>query len=127
MSYLLALARSPLGRWLVQGVFHYMSFALPVERLRETPTLIAFYHPRPSYPVHILLVPKRPLTRLTDLDAGESAFMVDLFGTVRSLVAELNLEPCGYRLIANGGAYQEVAHLHFHLVADRPDSPSNPF
>ncbi|MEZ4510613.1 MAG: hypothetical protein R3C62_01950 [Chloroflexota bacterium] len=38
-----------------------MSFLIPVQRLRETATLLAFHHPKPSYPLHILLVPKRPL------------------------------------------------------------------
>ena len=124
MSRLLAVARSPLGRLLVHGVFKYMSFALPVQRLRETPTLLAFHHPRPSHPLHILLVPKRPLRSLADLGAEESEFLVELFETVRSLVAEFDLEKCGYRLIANGGKYQEVAHLHFHLVAEsRPAAP----
>ena len=37
---------------------------------------------------------------------------------MNSLVAELQLEKRGYRLIANGGAYQDVPHLHFHLVSD---------
>ena len=56
---LLRAARSPLaGRCLGWFVAH-MSFLIPVDRLRETETLIAFYHPRPSYPFHVLLIPKR--------------------------------------------------------------------
>ncbi len=95
-----------------------MSFAIPVNRLRETKTLIAFYHPKPSYALHILIVPKRNIAQLGALTAADSDFMVDLFQNVQSLVAELDLEARGYRLIANGGKYQDVAHLHFHLVAD---------
>lgn len=94
-----------------------MSFALPVAKLRETDTLIAFYHPRPSYAVHILLVPKRKLAGLSDLTPADADFTADLFQVVNSLVAELQLEKRGYRLIANGGAYQDVPHLHFHLVS----------
>ena len=124
MSHWLAFARSPLGRRMVHGVFQYMTFALPVSRLRETSTLVAFHHPRPSYPLHILLVPKKPLASLADLGPEESPFMVDLFQTVRSLVTEFDLEKRGYRLVANGGPYQEVAHLHFHLIAETPASPS---
>jgi histidine triad (HIT) family protein len=123
MSLLLALARSPFGRHLVHGVFRYMTFALPVARLRETATLVAFHHPRPAYPVHILLVPKKPLSGLADLGAGEGAFLADLFETVRSLVAEFDLDRRGYRLIANGGAYQAVAHLHFHLITETAARP----
>lgn len=113
------LARSPLGRWLVRWGFTKMSFAIPVNRLRETETLMAFHHPRPSHPLHILLVPKRPYASLMELSLDDGAFLEDLFATVQDLVRELDLEPGGYRLIANGGAYQDVPHLHFHLVSEQ--------
>ncbi|MDX9953290.1 MAG: HIT domain-containing protein [Anaerolineae bacterium] len=96
-----------------------MSFALPVHRLRETPTLLAFHHPRPSYPLHILLVPKRAIGSLSEIQPTDNDFLADLFTTVQSLIAEFNLEARGYRLIANGGQYQDVPQLHFHLIADR--------
>lgn len=116
-SILLRLARSPVGRFFAGRLFTHMSFALPVAKLRETDTLIAFYHPRPSYAVHILLVPKRKLAGLSDLTPADADFTADLFQVVNTLVAELQLEERGYRLIANGGAYQDVPHLHFHLVS----------
>jgi histidine triad (HIT) family protein len=94
-----------------------MSFALPVQRLRETGSLLAFYHPRPAYRVHILLVPKKAVPSLADLDPGEQAFLSDLIACVQSLVVELRLEASGYRLIVNGGEYQDVPQLHFHLIA----------
>ena len=111
------LLRAPVGRFLIGWVFTHMSFAIPVQRLRETATLIAFYHPRPSYPVHILLIPKRAIADVAALAPADSDFMLDLFAAVRSLVAELNLAPGGYRLITNAGPNQAVPQLHFHLVA----------
>jgi diadenosine tetraphosphate (Ap4A) HIT family hydrolase len=47
----------------------------------------------------------------------EDEFLPDLFTTVRKLVEELGLEQKGYRLIVNGGEYQEFPQLHFHLVS----------
>lgn len=126
MPLWLSLARSPLGQRLVHWGFQYMTFALPINRLRETKTLVAFHHPRPSYRVHILLVPKKPLAGLADLTGEDSAFLVELFQTVQSLVAELDLEKSGYRLIANGGPCQEVAHLHFHLISELQRPPASP-
>lgn len=117
---MLRLARSPAGSLITGFLFAHMSFVLPVQRLRETTTLMAFHHPRPGYPVHILLVPKRNLSTLADLSAADADLMQDLFQVVNELVQELGLEPAGYRLIANGGAYQEVAQLHFHLVSGGP-------
>ena len=96
-----------------------MSFALPVDRLRETSSLLAFYHPHPSYPVHILLVPKKPLATLGELDpVADGAFLKDLYACVQELVEEFRLAEGGYRLIVNGGKYQDFPYLHFHLVSD---------
>ncbi|MFM8875418.1 MAG: HIT domain-containing protein [Anaerolineae bacterium] len=103
--------------FLIGWIFTHMSFAIPVKRLRETSNLIAFHHPSPSYKVHILLVPKRQVQSLADLDPGDNAFLTDLYSTVQSLVKELDLN--AYRLIVNGGEYQDFPHLHFHLISDK--------
>lgn len=117
MRLLLRLARSPLGRFLTGLFYARGGFIIPAKRLRETATLMAFRHPQPTYPFHILLVPKKALHSLTDLSAADSAFFSDLFETVSDLVKEFELEKAGYRLVANGGKYQEVAQLHFHLIS----------
>ncbi len=111
------LARHPIIRGLARLGFRYMNFAIPVNRLRETATLMAFEHPSPSYPVHILVVPKRAYASLMELPPDDGAFLRDLVETVQSLVRELGLAEGGYRLIANGGAYQDAPILHFHLVS----------
>lgn len=95
-----------------------MSFLIPVNRLRETETLIAFHHPKPSHPTHILLVPKRPLSNMLAIQTSDADFLSDVFQTVQSLVAEFQLDKGGYNLSVNGGSYQDVPHLHFHLISD---------
>jgi histidine triad (HIT) family protein len=97
--------------------FAHMSFMIPVKRLRDTATLIAFYHPTPTYPIHILLIPKKAISSLSDLKQSDNVFLIDLFSTVQELVTELKLEPTGYRLIVNGGSYQDIPQLHFHLIS----------
>jgi diadenosine tetraphosphate (Ap4A) HIT family hydrolase len=116
---LFALARSSLVGWIVGWLFAHMSFAIPVNRLRETDTLIAFHHPKPSHPVHILLVPKRQLPNLLAVGPAEADFLADLYRIVQELVVELALEKPGYTLLVNGGAYQDVPQLHFHLISGR--------
>ena len=101
---------------LIGWVFEHMSFAIPVNRLHETETLVAFHHPKPSYPFHVLLVPKKSVESLMDLDSADSAFFKDLYSTVQSLVEEHQLP--AYRLIVNGGEYQDFPQLHFHLVSE---------
>ena len=94
-----------------------MSELLPVKIISETRSLICFYHPQPAYPVHILLVPKKDIRDLSQLAPMEDEFFPDMFNTVRTLIEELDLEKKGYRLIVNGGEYQEFPQLHFHLVS----------
>ena len=93
-----------------------MSFAIPVKRLRETDTLMAFHHPKPAYPFHVLIVPKKAVASLTELDSSDAAFLTDLIFSVQSLVEEFKLP--AYRLIVNGGEFQDFPQLHFHLIAD---------
>jgi histidine triad (HIT) family protein len=119
---LFSLARTSLGGLIIGWIFAHLSFAIPVKRLRETDTLLAFYHPAPSYPLHILLVPKRAIKNFMELSATDLDFYADLVQTVQSLVAEFDLEKGGYRLVVNGGDYQEVQQLHFHLIST--SSPS---
>jgi histidine triad (HIT) family protein len=99
-------------------VFGSMSAMLPVHRLYETPTLLAFHHPKPAYAVHILLVPKKGIGSPSDLSNGDRDFLADVFEAVRVLVETCGLADKGYRLVLNGGAYQEMPQLHFHLISD---------
>lgn len=105
---------SPVIGW----IFAHMSFAIPVQRLRETETLIVFHHPKPAYEFHVLLVPKKAVKSLQEFDTSDSAFLTDLYSTVQSLVDEFHLS--AYRLIVNGGTYQDFPQLHFHLISDVP-------
>ena len=101
---------------MIGWTFAHMSFVLPVKRLRETETLMAFYHPRPSYKFHVLLVPKKAVASLKEFDSKDSVFLTDLYATVQSLVGEFHLT--AYRLLVNGGEYQDFPQLHFYLISD---------
>lgn len=114
-----------LVRNILTVVFSRMSFILPFERLRESDFLVAFYHPRPAYPVHVLFLPKKAIASLVELDASDDEFLIELFTCDKELVAELDLEGRGYRLIVNGGTYQKFPYLHFHLVSGEEFSANN--
>jgi histidine triad (HIT) family protein len=101
---------------IIGWIFAHMSFAIPVQRLRETETLMAFYHPKPAYKFYVLLVPKKAVASLKEFDSRDSVFLTDLYSTVQSLVDEFHL--LAYRLIVNGGEYQDFPQLHFHLISD---------
>ena len=112
-----AAARSRLLRPLIIWGLANMNKFKPDQVISETDSLICFHHPRPGYPIHILLVPREDVRDLTQLDPGESVFLKDVFATVRELVETMNLQEQGYRLVVNGGEYQEFPQLHFHLIS----------
>ena len=102
---------------LIGWILTYMSFLIPVNRLRETSNLLAFHHPSPSYKFHVLIIPKRQVDSLASLNPQDTAFLTDLYTTAQSLVDEFQLK--AYRLIVNGGEYQDFPHLHFHLISEK--------
>jgi histidine triad (HIT) family protein len=124
MDYTLNILRNLTNVRIIRRVFIWglinMNDWLPIHKISETETLICFYHPQPVYPVHILLVPKDELRDLSQLGPEHTDFLQDLFITVQSLILNFNLEVKGYRLILNGGEYQDFPQLHFHLISEEP-------
>lgn len=95
-----------------------MSSFLPVDKVYESRRVVAFVHPQPAYRVHSLILPKQPLSSLMDISAADGELLAEITLAAQKLVRRLHLEESGYRLIVNGGEYQEIKQLHFHLVAD---------
>jgi histidine triad (HIT) family protein len=116
--FLFSLAKTGLGGWLLGWIIANCTFLIPGEKLIETETIIAFHHPQPAYPLHILILPKANYQNLTDLPTEDRQFEYDLFQAVNQLVGKYDLTSKGYRMIVNGGKSQEVPHLHFHLISE---------
>jgi histidine triad (HIT) family protein len=91
---------------------------LPIKRLRETDKIVAFYHPKPSYKIHILIVPKKKTKSIGTLSSDDLVYISEVFKVANEIIQELNLESMNYRIITNGGTNQKVKQLHFHLVSD---------
>lgn len=113
---LLRLARSTVGGSIIGWSFANMSDLIPVDKIHETDRIIAFNHPKPLHNIHILIVPKigvRSFVELRDRDLQH-----EIISSAQHLVEQLGLADKGYRLIVNGGEYQDVKQLHFHLISD---------
>lgn len=93
-----------------------------MKKIRESEGLQAFHHARPSYPLHILIVPKQAIPSFTGLGSDHPQILMELIAMVQELVKEFDLDERGYRLIVNGGPYQEIPQLHFHLVSGHPET-----
>lgn len=95
---------------------------IPATIVRETDDILAFRDVNPQAPQHILVVPKRHIEKLADLEDADAAFMGKMMIEISKLAHELDMETQGYRLVLNNGsdAGQSVWHVHAHLMSGRP-------
>jgi len=116
--------QTKVGSWAFTWCLAHCSFLLPIKKVAESDQLIAFHHPRPSYPVHILLIPKKYISGINEITKKNYGILLEVMHTARKLARDLDPNRSGHpnrfghRLILNAGAYQEVPQLHFHLILD---------
>lgn len=118
---LFSLAKTPMGDLIIGIAFGKLSKILPVRKVKETEKVIAFWHPKPYWEKHILIVPKKAIKKLTLLKKEDNVYINEVFKVVKEIVEELGWEDEGYTLLVNGGKKQEVGQLHFHLSNGKKD------
>lgn len=93
---------------------------IPAELLHEDDLCVAFRDINPVAPVHVLIVPRKPIPSLDDLEPGDAERVGHLFLVAKLLAASEGLEN-GYRTVVNCGedGGQSVPHLHVHLLGGR--------
>ncbi|HYW20879.1 MAG TPA: histidine triad nucleotide-binding protein [Nodularia sp. (in: cyanobacteria)] len=93
---------------------------IPVDIVYEDDLALAFKDVNPQAPVHILVIPKKPIVKLADAQAQDQALLGHLLLTAQRVAAEAGLNN-GYRLVINNGADggQSVYHLHLHILGGR--------
>jgi histidine triad (HIT) family protein len=86
----------------------------------EDDDTIAFHDVNPQAPVHVLIVPKRVVPRLTEATEDDRALLGKLLLVARDIAKKLDLSS-GYRVVINSGpdAGESVPHLHVHLLGKR--------
>ena len=87
-----------------------------VDVVRETENALAFKHTRPSYPVHIVVVPKQHIRSLTEASGQDWAIVVETLSVVREVAREVESEHGKCSIVTNLGQYQESKHLHWHVL-----------
>ncbi len=94
---------------------------IPSRVAYQDETVLAFHDIRPEAPVHVLLIPKKHITSLLDLQPGDDALVGSLVRRARDLAQELGLSERGFRLVFNAGADAgySVFHIHLHLLGGR--------
>lgn len=94
---------------------------IPCEKVYENDEVIAFHDVNPQAPVHILIIPKKHIATVNDIEPDEAAIVGDLYLAARQIAATEGVAEEGYRLVmnCNARAGQTVFHIHLHMIAGR--------
>lgn len=94
---------------------------IPAKLAHEDELCIAIHDINPQAPVHVLVIPKKPLVRIGEATSADQPLLGHLLLTAAALARKLGLEN-GYRLVINNGrdGGESVPHLHVHLLGKRP-------
>ena len=94
---------------------------IPAKIVYEDEQCLAFHDVSPQAPVHVLVIPKKPIESLVQLQDSDEALLGHMWMVIPKVARELNLANSGYRVVVNCGREggQLVDHLHFHILGGR--------
>lgn len=94
---------------------------VPADVVREDADTVAFRDLDRKAPVHILVVPKRHIASVNDIEGSDAGLMGALVVAAREVAAAEGVAERGYRLVMNTGAAagQSVSHVHLHVLGGR--------
>ncbi|HRX88412.1 MAG TPA: histidine triad nucleotide-binding protein [Steroidobacteraceae bacterium] len=98
---------------------------IPADIVYQDERVTAFRDIHPRAPVHVLIIPNKPIPTANDVTTDDEQTLGHLFVVARDIARRENIAADGYRLIVNCNEHggQEVFHLHMHLVGGAPLGP----
>jgi histidine triad (HIT) family protein len=94
---------------------------LPTKLLLENDDVVAFEDINPQAPTHILIVPRKHIATLNDVEPEDRALLGAMVMSAVNIARDRQIASSGYRLVfnTNRGAGQSVFHIHMHLIGGR--------
>ena len=94
---------------------------IPADIVYEDDLVLAFKDINPQAPVHVLVIPKKPIARIAEAAPEDHQVLGHLLLKAREVAADLDLHENGFRLVINNGkdAGETVPHLHLHILGGR--------
>ena len=94
---------------------------IPAKIVYEDDFVLAFHDVNPAAPVHILVIPKKPIPRIAQATQHDHQVLGHLLLKAAEIAASAGLSANGYRLVFNNGgdAGESVPHLHCHILGGR--------
>ena len=95
---------------------------IPTKVVYEDDLVFSFYDAEPQAPVHVLLIPRKHIGSVSELQEEDAALMGHMMLTAKKIAAQLGIDQSGYRCVLNTGedGGQSVKHLHMHILGGLP-------
>jgi histidine triad (HIT) family protein len=95
---------------------------IPADILYEDDLCLAFKDIQAQAPVHFLVIPKKAIATINDIQEEDKALVGHLFWAAKNIAAEQGVAEQGYRTVMNCNEYggQSVYHIHLHVLAGKP-------
>lgn len=95
---------------------------IPASIVYEDDNCLAFKDISPQAPVHVLIIPKKPIPTINDIEPEDRELVGQLFCVAKQLASEMGFAEDGYRVVMNCNEHagQTVHHIHLHLLAGKP-------
>jgi len=93
---------------------------LPARIVYEDDRCLAFHDIDPKAPVHLLVIPRKPIARLSRAQADDAALLGHLLLVAARVAREAGLADARFVVNDGAGAGQTVFHLHVHVLGGRP-------
>ncbi len=94
---------------------------IPAEKVFENDHVIGFRDLNPQAPTHVLVIPKKHISTINDLQEEDKALVGEMYLAAKQIAADEGLSDDGYRTVMNCNeqAGQTVFHIHLHLLGGR--------
>ncbi len=94
---------------------------IPSQVVFENENILAFKDLSPQAPVHILVIPKKHISSMNEINNENSSVVAEIFQVINQIAKQENIKESGYRVISNCGedGCQSVHHLHFHILGGK--------
>ncbi len=95
---------------------------IPADIVYEDDICLAFKDIQPAAPMHLLIIPKKPIATINDMEAEDKETFGHLFFVAKTIAADMGFAKDGYRVVMNCNEHggQSVYHVHLHLLAGKP-------
>jgi len=95
---------------------------IPADIVYEDELSLAFKDIQPQAPTHLLIIPKKPIVTINDIEIEDKELVGHLFYVAKKIAADMGFAEAGYRVVMNCNEHggQSVYHIHLHLLAGKP-------